>query len=151
VSHYTLDLRHLFDGTIYRSDIRRWIWQHMCLILSVELWAGLRNRYSDWVRAGRSGDRNPMGARFSTPVQTGPGAHPATCTIGTGSFQGVKSGRGVTLTPYRFLVLWSRKVRAIPLLPQWAARPVQSLSVCTRMHFIFSLKRWIELWYNAHI
>ena len=45
-----------------------------------------------------------MGARFSTPVQTGPGAHPASCTMGTGSFPGVKSGRGVTLTPHPLLV-----------------------------------------------
>jgi hypothetical protein len=28
------------------------------------------------------------GARFSAPVQTGPGAHPASCTMGTGSFPG---------------------------------------------------------------
>ena len=36
------------------------------------------------------------GTRFSTPVQTGPGAHPASYTMGTGSFPGVKrSGRGV--------------------------------------------------------
>ena len=36
------------------------------------------------------------GARFSAPVQTGPGAHPASYTMGTGSFPGVKrSGRGV--------------------------------------------------------
>jgi hypothetical protein len=30
------------------------------------------------------------------------------------------------------LVPWSRKDRAIPILPLWALRPVQSLSVCTR-------------------
>ena len=30
------------------------------------------------------------GARFSAPFQTGPGAHPAYCTMGTGSFPGVK-------------------------------------------------------------
>ena len=30
------------------------------------------------------------GGRFSAPAQTGPGAHPASCTIGTGSFLGVK-------------------------------------------------------------
>jgi len=42
--------------------------------------------------------------RFSTPVQTGPGAHPTSCTMGTGSFPGVKSGLGVTLTPYLLLV-----------------------------------------------
>jgi len=28
---------------------------------------------------------------------SGPGTHPASCTMGTGSFPGVKSGRGVTL------------------------------------------------------
>ena len=37
--------------------------------------------------------------------------------MGTGSFPGVKSGRGVTLTPHLLLVPWSRKSRAIPLLP----------------------------------
>ena len=77
-----------------------------------------------------------MGARFSAPVQTGPGAHPAYCTMGTGSFPGVKSGRSVTLTPHPLLVPWSRKGRAIPLLP-WAIRPVQSLSARTRVHFTF--------------
>jgi len=41
-------------------------------------------------------------ARFSAPVQTGPGAHPASCKMGTGSFPGVKSGRGVMLTPHTF-------------------------------------------------
>jgi hypothetical protein len=40
----------------------------------------------------------PMGARFSAPVQTFPGAHPVSCTMGTGSFPGVKrSGRGLNL------------------------------------------------------
>jgi len=32
--------------------------------------------------------------RFSAPVQTGPGAHPASYTIGTGSFAGVKRPGG---------------------------------------------------------
>jgi hypothetical protein len=58
----------------------------------------------DWVRAGRPGDRIPVGARFSALVQTGPGAHPASCTVGTGSFPGVESGRGATLTPHPLLV-----------------------------------------------
>jgi len=49
---------------------------------------------SDWPRAGRSGDRIPVGVRFSAPVQTGHGAHPASCTMGTGSLPGVKSGDG---------------------------------------------------------
>ena len=41
-----------------------------------------------------------MGARFSTLVQTGPGAYPASCTMGTGSFPGVKRpGRGADHPP----------------------------------------------------
>jgi hypothetical protein len=56
------------------------------------------------LRAARSEDRIPLGARFSAPVQTFPGTHPASCTMGTGSFPGVKSGRGVTLTPHPLLV-----------------------------------------------
>jgi hypothetical protein len=42
------------------------------------------------------------GARFSAPVQTDPGAHPTSCTMGNGSFPGVESGRGVTLTTHPF-------------------------------------------------
>ena len=51
---------------------------------------------ADSLRAGRSGDRIPVEERFSPPVQTGPGAHPASHTMGTESFQVVKRpGRGV--------------------------------------------------------
>jgi hypothetical protein len=49
-----------------------------------------------------SGIESRWEARFSAPVQTGPGAHPASCTMGTGSLPGVKSGRGVALTPHPF-------------------------------------------------
>ena len=82
-----------------------------------------------------SGIESRWRTRFSAPVQTGPGAHPASCAMGNGSFPGVKSGQGVRLTPRSLLVPWSRKSRAIPLLPLWAVRPVQSLNVCTRVHF----------------
>ena len=79
-----------------------------------------------------------MGVRFSAPVQTGPRAHPASCTMGTGSFLGVKSGLGMTLTLHPLLVLWSRKNRAMPLLPLWAVWPVQSLSACTVELYLYS-------------
>ena len=46
-------------------------------------------------------------ARFSAPVHTGLGAHPASCIMGTESSPGVKSGRGVKLTPHPLLVPWS--------------------------------------------
>jgi hypothetical protein len=50
-------------------------------------------------------------------------------------FPRVKSGRDVTRTPHPLLVPLSWKCRAIPLLPLWAVRPLQSLSDCTRVHF----------------
>jgi hypothetical protein len=82
-----------------------------------------------------TGIESRWGEGFSAPVQTGPGAHPASCAMGIGSFPGVKSGRGVTLTPHPLLVLWSRKARAISLLSLWGVLPVQNLSACTRWHF----------------
>ena len=46
------------------------------------------------------GIESRWGARFSTPVQTGPGARPASYTMGTGSFPGVNwTGRGVDHPP----------------------------------------------------
>ena len=55
---------------------------------------------SNSLQAGRSGDRIPVEARFSAPVQTDPRAHPASSTKGTGFFPGVKRpGRGVDHSP----------------------------------------------------
>ena len=69
--------------------------------------------------AGRSGIESRWRREFP-PVQTGPGGHPASCKMGTGSFPGVKCGRGVLLTTHPFLVLRSWKSRAIPLPTLWA-------------------------------
>jgi hypothetical protein len=55
---------------------------------------------TDWAVRGS----NPGGSEISAPVQTGPRTHPASCTMSTGSFPGVESGRGVTLTPHPLLV-----------------------------------------------
>ena len=49
---------------------------------------------------GQSGDRIPVEARFSAPIQTSPEDHPASNTMGTGSFPGVKRpGRGTDHPP----------------------------------------------------
>ena len=46
------------------------------------------------------GIESRWGRRFSTPVQTGPGSHPASYTMRTGSFPGVnRPGRGVDHPP----------------------------------------------------
>jgi hypothetical protein len=54
---------------------------------------------TDYGLEGR-GIESRWGARFSAHVQTGPEAHPASCTMCTGSFLGVKRpGRGADHPP----------------------------------------------------
>jgi len=50
-----------------------------------------------------------------------------------------KERPGRDADPSPLLVPWSRKSSAMPLLPLWAVRPVQSLSACTGVHFTFTL------------
>ena len=79
----------------------------MCLLMSLRngipthrMGPGYLSRYSDCLRAGRSGDRIPLGARLSAPVQIGPEALPASYTMGTGLFLGVmRPGRGFDHPP----------------------------------------------------
>jgi len=70
-------------------------------------------------------------SRFSTPVQTGPGAHPASCIMGTESCPGVRAAGAWSwpLTP--LLVPLVMKEYSYTCTPLWAVRPVQSLSACT--------------------
>ena len=59
-------------------------------VFCVDLSDNSRHSYN-WLRDGRSGDRIPVGGRFSAPVQTGLGAHPTSYTTSTGFlFPGVK-------------------------------------------------------------
>jgi hypothetical protein len=51
------------------------------------------------------------------PVQTSPGSHPASCTMGTGFFLRVKCSCGVLLTTHPLLALRSWKSRAKHLPP----------------------------------
>ena len=102
------------------------------------------------------GIESRWGARFFAPVQTGPRDNPASCTMGTGSFPGVKSGRGVTRIPLPSNAVVMKGWSYISTLPmgRTACRepqclykgalyltsvPVQGctlpyLSACTRVH-----------------
>jgi len=78
-----------------------------------------------------------VGGGFSAPVQTDPGAHPASYTMGTGSFPGVKRPRrGVNHQPPSRAEVKER--RAIPLLPLWA------FVVCSRVNFTITPRREVE-------
>jgi len=89
----------------FRKKINFKIKLHLIILNS---WAAVAQ--SDWLGTGGSGDRNPVQATFSAPVQTGPEAQPAFCTMGAGSFPGVKSGRRVRLTPHPY---WCRGEKRI--------------------------------------
>ena len=75
------------------------------------------------LRAGWSGIESRWRRDFPH-VQSGPGAHPASCKMGTGSFPGVKCGLGVLLTTHPVLVPRSWKSRAIPTHPLGHTGPV---------------------------
>ena len=64
-------------------------------------------------------DRIPVRTRFSARPDR-PWGPPASCKMGTGSFPGVKCGRGVLLTTHPLLLPRSWKSRAITLPTLWA-------------------------------
>jgi len=82
--------------------------------------------------------------RFSA-VQTGPGAHPASCTMGTGSFLEVKYGKGMLLTTHPLLVAWSWKGRAIPLPTLWTTTGSETGTL-----YLFFLIAYIKIFFICH-
>jgi hypothetical protein len=96
----------------YFSKVYLIVWSHGSSV-SIASDYGL----DDWAIRVRS----PVGAKdFSSNlcVQTGSGAHPASCSMGTGGpFSGAKCGRGVTLTTNPILCRSQEWVGAIPPLP----------------------------------
>jgi len=87
-----------------------------------------------WLATGWTDrESNPGGGKIFRTCPDRPWGPPSLLYNGYRVFPpGIKSGRGVTLTPHPLLVPWSRKDRSIPVLPLSAVRPVQSLSACTK-------------------
>ena len=84
---------------------------------------------------------NPGGARFSATVQTGPEAHPASCTMSTGSFPGVRCCRGVTLPLTPFQCRGLKQSRDTPLLS------LRAFVACGRVK---TSTKEEEQWYIRH-
>jgi hypothetical protein len=90
--------------------------------------------------AGRSGDRIPVEARFSAPVQTGLGAHQAYCTMSTRIFPGGKErpGRDADPSPPSSAVGHERVEQY--LYSPYGPYGLYIASVpCKRVHFTFTL------------
>ena len=87
-----LSLRQALENCLYLTaaskkkiyiDIYTYIYSWECASAP---WAGIAQSVQRL--ATGYGDRISVQARFSAPVQTGPGTYPASCTMGTGSFPG---------------------------------------------------------------
>jgi len=75
------------------------------------------------IATGRSRDRILVEARFSAPVQTGPWAHSASHTMGTGHFPSVKlPGRGGDHPPP----------------PSYTSTSLWAFVACSTVHFTFT-------------
>ena len=93
-------------------------------------------RFADSLRTGSGRNYSSRGgARFSAPVRrTGPGDHPASYTMGTGSFRGVKRpGRGVDHPPH---LVPRVKERA----ELYLYSPPRAFMACSRVNFTFTLR-----------
>jgi len=91
VKFYQNTHRHFLD---YITGGQQWVvcgwWRRSGKHVVKEYW-----------RAGQSGDRIPVGSRYSAPARSGPETHPASYTIGTGSSPGVKrQGSGFDNAPH---------------------------------------------------
>ena len=81
---------------------------------------------------------NPNGDEIFRTCPDRPWGPPSLLYNGYRVFPGGKVRPGRVLTTLPLLMPWSRKSRAIPLLPLWTVQPVQSLSACTTVHFTFT-------------
>jgi len=77
---------------------------------------------------------DPGGGKIFRACPDQPWGPPDLVYNGYWVFPSGKEWPGRDTDPSPLLVPWSRKNRAIPLLPLWTVRPVQSLSACTRVH-----------------
>jgi len=82
------------------------------------------------------GFKSWWGVRFSTPVQTGPGAHPASYTVGIRSFLGVKQPGCCVDYPPPSSAGVKERVELYLYSPLWAFMP------CARVNFTFTIKIW---------
>ena len=90
---------HCTNKWVLYKQTREWVLYTVCmagLCVSRDSIIGIATRYG----LDGPGIESRWGARFSAPVHTGRGTHPASCTTGTGSFPGIKRpGRGVDRPP----------------------------------------------------
>ena len=87
----------VYCGQLFRNRACVYIYIYMCIYIYIAVsfgFAGGGNSFAIGTRYGLDvpGIESQRRARFSAPVQTGPGAQPASYTSGTGSAGGKAAG-----------------------------------------------------------
>jgi hypothetical protein len=97
---------HIYDISRLRVNKRTWTW---CV--------GRVDQYSDWLRAGRPGDRIPVGGEIFRTCPERPGGPPSLLNNGYRVFPGgwIRPGRDAEPSPPSSAEVWKRS-RAISLL-----------------------------------
>ena len=108
--------------------------------ISVLSSSAVMGRDSPSYRLDGPGIESPWRRKFSAPVQTCPGAHPASCTMHTGSLsRGVKRpGRGVDHVPPSRNEVKERKELYI-YSPLWTFVTCSGVSLTFTVTFFFNL------------
>ena len=94
---------------------------------------------------------NPGGSEIFRTCPDRPWDPPSLLYKGTGSFQGIKRGGGVALTPHPLLVPWSRKSTATPALPLWAVLSSTDPQCLYKGEFTFTLYAQVMLQYSLYV
>jgi len=92
------------------------------------------------LRAGRSGDRIPVRARFSAPVQTGSGAHSSSYTMGTWVFTWGKAAGTWRLPPTPSIAEVKERVELYLYSPYGPSWPVLSWNLPLPLHLKATVK-----------
>jgi len=136
------------------------LFQQFKSLYSTNMWARYFSRYSDWLWAGRSGDRIPVRVEIFRTCSDRPWDPPSLLYHMYWFFPGGKErpGRDADPSPPSTAVVKKEQSYtstppightactepqclysiAIPLLPLLAVRPVQNLSACTVQLYLYS-------------
>jgi hypothetical protein len=95
-------------------------------------WAGSLVGIATELRAGRSGDRTPVGGNIFRTCPHRPWSPPASCTMGTGSFSRVNSGMRVTVNPH------SHSSAVVKTEWSYTSTPPMGLTACTEPQCLYS-------------
>jgi hypothetical protein len=137
------------------SDVDFWIFIHVLYTLVCrDSSVGITTRYG----LDGPGIELPLAAKFSAPFQTGTGAHPASYTMVTASFPGLKRrGRGVDHSPPSSAEVTERVELYIyfPFRPSWLFLGWDLLYLftifCGVISCSSSLIFWYMIWYICQL